>query len=118
MNKVMLTGRLVKDVELNSYGKGKNAGTWCVFTLAVNDGKTAEGEARTQFIDCKAFNKTAELLDEYVKKGHVVLVSGKIANESWEDEKGTKHYAQRVIADGIELLPNKAEEPKEGKKYR
>ena len=119
MNKVMLTGRLVKDVELNNYGKGKNAGVWCRFTLAVNDGKDSEGEAKTQFIDCKAFGKTAELLEQFVKKGHVTLITGKIVNESWEDDDKERHFAQRVIADSVELLPNRAEEPKEGKKsYR
>ena len=117
MNRVMLTGRLVKDVELNTYGKGKNGGTWCSFTLAVNDGKTSEGEAKTQFIDCKAFNNSAEILDEYVKKGHVVLIAGKVVNESWQDDKGTTHYAQRVIAENVELLPNRTEEPKD-KKYK
>lgn len=113
----MLTGRLVKDLELNTYGKGKAGGTWTSFTLAVNDGKNNEGEAKTQFIDCKAFNKTAELLEEFVSKGDLVMVFGKIANESWEDEKGTKHYAQRVICDGLELLPNRKEDVKD-KKYK
>ena len=42
-NKVMLLGRMVKDVELNNYGKGKNAGVWCNFSLAVNDGTDSEG---------------------------------------------------------------------------
>jgi len=115
MNKVMLTGRLVKEIELNTYGKGKNGGTWAPFTLAVNDGKTSEGEAKVQFIECKAFNKTAELLEEFVKKGDIVTVFGKVVNEFWEDDKGDRRYAQRVVCDNIELLPNYKEEPKDKK---
>lgn len=118
MNKVMLTGRLVREIELNTYGKGKNGGTWTAFTLAVNDGKNAEGEAKTQFIECKAFNKTAELLEEFVEKGDLVMVFGKVANESWEDDKGDRKYAQRVICDGIELFPNNRKEEAKDKKYK
>lgn len=116
-NKVMLLGRMVKDVELNNYGKGKNAGVWCNFSLAVNDGTDSEGEAKVQFINCKAFNKTAELLEQYVKKGNLVLTFGRIVNEKWEDEKKTTHWSQTVVIDEVQLLPNKTEDAPKSKKY-
>ena len=83
LNKVLLNGRLVADVELNNYGKGKNAGVFTRFTLAVNGGKTEDGESVAEFITCKAFNKTAELLEEYVKKGDMVTIVGKLVNNNW-----------------------------------
>lgn len=116
-NKVMLLGRMVKDVELNNYGKGKNAGVWCNFSLAVNDGTDSDGEAKVQFISCKAFNKTAELLEQYVKKGNLVLTFGRIVNEKWEDEKKVTHWSQTVVIDEVQLLPNKTEDAPKSKKY-
>lgn len=112
LNKVLLNGRLVADVELNNYGKGKNAGVFTRFTLAVNDGKNEDGESIAQFITCKAFNKTAELLEEYVGKGDMVTVVGKLVNNNWEDKDGNKHYSTEVNVLEIDLLPNKREEKK------
>lgn len=106
LNKVLLNGRLVADVELNNYGKGKNAGVYTRFTLAVNDGKDENGESIAQFITCKAFNKTAELLEEYVKKGEMVTVVGKLVNNNWEDKDGNKHYSTEVNVLELDLLPN------------
>lgn len=112
LNKVLLNGRLVADVELNNYGKGKNAGVLTRFTLAVNDGKNEDGESVAQFITCKAFNKTAELLEEYVGKGDMVTIVGKLVNNNWEDKDGNKHYSTEVNVLEIDLLPNKREEKK------
>ena len=112
LNKVLLNGRLVADVELNNYGKGKNAGVFTRFTLAVGDGKNEEGESIAQFITCKAFNKTAELLEEYVAKGEMVTIVGKLVNNNWEDKDGNKHYSTEVNVQEIDLLPNKKEDKK------
>ena len=112
LNKVLLNGRLTADIELNNYGKGKNAGTYARFTLAVGDGKNDDGENIAQFITCKAFNKTAEILEEYVKKGDMVTIVGKLVNNNWEDKDGNKHYSTEVNVFEFDLLPNRKDDKK------
>lgn len=106
MNKVIIIGRLVADVELNNYGKGKNAGVYTHFTVAVNDGKDEKGESKAVFIPCSAFNHSAEILDEYVKKGDMVAITGRIAIDSYEDKEGNKRSKFYLNVENVELLPN------------
>lgn len=84
MNQVTLLGRVTKDIELK--------GIVCAFTLAV----TRKSKDETDFISCKAFGKTAEMLAQYVVKGQQIGIVGKIQTGSYEKE-GKKIYTTDVI---------------------
>lgn len=100
MNIVSLVGRLTKNVELKSTSTGKNVAQ---FTLAVDRyGKGAD------FIPCVAWNRAAELLSQYTKKGDKVGVEGSIQTDSYESN-GKKIYTVKVAVDTIEFLSNKHE---------
>ena len=106
MNSVNLIGRTVKDIEV-TVAKDES---WCCtrFSLAIPDGKD-----KTQFINCVAWNEQAELLEQYVKKGNIVAVEGRLTQNNYTDKEGIKHYATEVTVSRVELLPNpekKAEE--------
>jgi len=88
MNSVSLLGRTTREIEL----KG-NETKFCSFSLAVNR-RTKEKE--TDFINCKAFGKTAEALSQYVQKGNQIAVEGRIQTGSY-DKDGTKVYTTDVI---------------------
>lgn len=95
MNNVSLLGRLTKDVEIMYTQNGVAIGT---FTLAVNRKfKNQQGEYDTDFIRCKAFKKTAEIIAEYVKKGHQLAVSGSIQTGSYENKEGQRVFTTDVI---------------------
>jgi single-strand DNA-binding protein len=95
MNKVMLLGRLTRDIEL----KHSNSGTaYASFNLAVNRKFKQEGQQDTDFISCKAFGKTAEFMAKYMGKGRQVAIEGRIQTGSYERE-GTKVYTTDVIVD-------------------
>ena len=102
-NLVILTGRLTKDPELK-YGASGTA--YCKFTLAVNRMKKEDG---ADFIFCSAFGKTAELIAEYVKKGHQLGIQGRIQQETYEKE-GQQTSKTGVVVDKIEFLESKKEE--------
>jgi single-strand DNA-binding protein len=87
MNSVNLLGRTTKEIEL----KG-NDNKYCSFTLAVS----RRGKDESDFITCKAFGKTAEILSQYVTKGQLIAVEGRIQTGSYEKE-GTKVYTTDVI---------------------
>lgn len=117
MNETILIGRLTKDVELKEYGKGKTAGQFARFSLAVRDGVDQDGNELVQFINCVAWNNQATILAKYVHKGDGVAIQGRITQNDYEDEDGTKHYSYQVTVGRVELLPARkaAEDPEEEK---
>lgn len=94
MNKVVLLGRLTKDPETKTTN---NDVTITRYTLAVNRPWKKDGEQQADFINCLAFNKTAEFANKYFRKGQQVAVVGRIQTRSWEDDTGNKRYATEVV---------------------
>lgn len=93
INQVVLMGRLTKDPELRTTGTGKQV---CNFTLAVDDGY---GDSkRADFISCMAWNKTAEFISRYFKKGQKIAVAGRLHTRIWDGKDGKKNYATEVVA--------------------
>ena len=113
-NLVILTGRLTKEPELKH---GASGSAYCKFTLAVNRMKKDDP---ADFILCSAFGKTAELIAEYVRKGHQLGVQGRLQQDTYEKD-GEKISKTGVTVDKIEFLEsNKTEsttsEPKKSNK--
>ena len=100
MNHVSLIGRTVKDIDLKKTNSGKST---CTFTLAVNRRTKDDG---ADFITCVAWNRTAELLSQYVKKGHRVAITGRIQTRSYEAH-GSTVYVTEVIVDDMEFIERK-----------
>ena len=108
MNKVILTGNLVKDLELKYTNNNKAV---LQNTIAVrNDFKNANGEYESQFINIEVWNKTAEFLNKYAGKGSKVLVEGKIVTRNYTKQDGTKRYVTNIAVEKVELLDTKKQE--------
>lgn len=104
MNKCVLIGRLVKDPELKFLaGSGKAN---CRFTIAVNREYKKD---ETDFINCVAWNKTAETISQYMTKGRQIAVSGSIRTGSFDKQDGTKVYTTDVNVDHFEFVGGKNE---------
>ena len=100
MNRLVLIGRSTRDMELRT----TNSGTSMVrFSLAVDRKNREQG---ADFINCVAFGKCAELVAQYVKKGHKIAVSGHLQTGSYEKD-GKKNYTMDVVADSVEFLEKK-----------
>ena len=97
MNKVVLVGRLTKDPELR-YAAGSDTAV-CKFTLAVNRMKKDEAD----FINCVAFNKTAETIANYLVKGRKIAIAGRIQTDSYTAQDGTKRYTTDVVVESFEF---------------
>lgn len=105
MNKVILIGRVTKDIELKTTRNGKSVVS---FTLAVNkDYKNANGEYDADFINCVAYEQRAETISRYVKKGDKFAVFGSINTRSYEREDGSTAYVTEIKVDGFEFLESK-----------
>lgn len=98
MNKVVLVGRLTKDPELR-YAPGSDTAV-CKFTLAVNRMKKDEAD----FINCVAFNKTAELIAQYFLKGRQIAISGSIRTGSYLKDDGAKVYTTDVVVETFDFI--------------
>lgn len=94
LNHVSLIGRLTANPELR-YTQNKKAVV--SFRLAV---KRDIGED-TDFISCAAFGKTAEIIDQFFRKGSLLILMGRIQSNNWKDKDGKKHYETEVIADRV-----------------
>lgn len=103
MNKVILTGRITKDLQLK---ETKNKVKYCEFTLATNRPTNRDGERVADFISCIVFNKQAENLCEYQSKGNLIAVFGEMRTDTYEVE-GTKKYKTYVLVSNIEYLESR-----------
>jgi len=98
MNKVFLIGRLSNEPELRESTKGTKQ---TKFTIAVN--RLKEG---ADFISCIAWNKTAELINKYLRKGNQIALEGRITTGSYEDKQGNKRYTTDVNVENITFIGN------------
>lgn len=102
INKTILIGRLVKDPDTRLTSNGNAVST---FTLAVERTfKSRDGEKGIDFIPIVAWGKTAELCEQYLEKGSMAGVSGRIQTRSYDANDGTKRYVTEVVADEIMFL--------------
>lgn len=108
MNQCILLGHITKDSETRTTTTGKNVTN---FTIAVNRNyKNDNGEYDTDFINCIAYNKTAEIINKYTKKGSKIAIIGRIQTRSYEAQDKTMRYVTEVIVNEVKLLDSKPKE--------
>lgn len=105
MNKIILIGRLTKDVEMHN---SANNNAVARYTLAVNRPFRKNGEQQADFLPCIAFGKTAEFAEQYLSKGIRVAVEGRVQTGSYTNQEGQKVYTTDVVIERQEFLEKKA----------
>lgn len=108
MNKVELTGRLVRDPEIR-YSAGEQSVPMAKFTLAVKR-RYQQGNEDTDFIPCMAFSGTATFVEKYFRSGQRVGVTGRIQTGNYTNRDGVKVYTTTVIIEDAEYLEYKEQE--------
>lgn len=101
MNNNVLMGRATSSIELKQTQAGKSVVN---FSLAVKRPYTKD---TTDFFNVCAWDKTAELLAKYVKKGDQICIRGYLTNREWQDKNGNKRYATEVVADEVSFGSSK-----------
>lgn len=105
INNVVIVGRLTKDPDMRYTGSGKAVAT---FTLAVNrDFRNGNGERDADFINCVIWGKSAETLVNYVKKGSLLGVTGRIQTRNYENQQNQRVYVIEIVAGTFQLLESK-----------
>ena len=104
-NKVILIGRTTKEVELRRTSSGTAVST---FTLAVdNRFVQKDGQNTADFISCVAWNNTAEFMNNYVKKGSLVAVEGRIQTRNYDNKDGNRVYVTEVVVENMRMLESR-----------
>lgn len=111
MNQVILIGRLTKDAEL--YKSSSDGSSITKFNIAVDTGIDANGNKLTSFFTICAFKNNADVVVKYCRKGDRIGVVGKLQQRTYTNKNGVNVNVVEVIANQIDLLEPKREEPKQ-----
>lgn len=102
VNRVVLVGRLTKDVEVRKTPTGLSVAS---FTVACNRRQSSQSQERqADFIGCVAWRQTADFLGQYAKKGALVAVEGRIQTRNYDGADGRKVYVTEVVCDSVQLV--------------
>lgn len=104
INRVVLIGRLTKDPELRKTQSGTSVVS---YTIAVNRRSQTPGQPDADFINCVAWNKTAELMAQYLHKGSLIGVEGRIQTRSYDNQQGQRVYITEVLVGSVTFLEPK-----------
>lgn len=105
INKAVLVGRLVRDPEYRTTPSGVQVAT---FTLAVNRTYTnQQGEREADYINCVVFRKKAENVNQYLSKGKLAGVDGRLQSRSYDNKEGQKVFVTEVVCDNVQFLEPK-----------
>ena len=101
MNRVMLVGRLTRDPELRSLPSGKPVAN---FTIATNEYRGGNNAERTEYHNAVAWDRLAEVCGQFLSKGQLVDIEGRLQTRQWDDEAGIRHWKTEVVIGSLEML--------------
>ncbi|HHH51293.1 MAG TPA: single-stranded DNA-binding protein, partial [Campylobacterales bacterium] len=108
-NKVVLVGHLTRDVEIRYSQGGSAIGKVGIATSRKWKSQTGEQKDEVMFIDLTFFGRTAEIANQYLRKGSKVLVDGRLVFEQWTAQDGTKRSKHAIVVETMKMLDTKAD---------
>jgi len=108
LNKVFVLGNLTRDPIIKTLPSGQSVANFGVATNRVFYDKDKQKKEQAEFHNIVAFGRTAEIIQQYLKKGSMVLIEGRIQTRSWEDQSGNKRYMTEIITERMQLGPRNA----------
>ena len=104
LNKVLLIGHLGRDPEMRYTPSGRPVTTFSIGT--TRKWSTSEGERKTEteWFNVVAWSNLAEICNQYLERGSLVYIEGRLQNRQWDDAEGHKHYATEIVANEMIML--------------
>jgi single-strand DNA-binding protein len=116
INKVILVGRLGKDPEVKFTQGGTSVAHFSIATDEVWKDQTGQKQQRTEWHNIVAWSRLAEICGDYLKKGRLVYIEGRLQTRSWEDKDGNKRSTTEIKADEMVMLGGgKSDEGRQGR---
>lgn len=102
LNEVKLIGNLTRDPEIKALPSGQQVANFSVATNRTWKDKEGKKQEAVEYHNCVAFGRTAEVIGQYIKKGHQILITGRLQTRSWDSE-GKKQYRTEVVVDNFQF---------------
>ena len=109
LNKTFLLGRLTRDPESKALPSGQSLASFSIATNRYYNDKSGQRQEQTDFHNIVLFGKLAETASQYLKKGSLALIEGRIQTRSWQDQAGVKKYRTEIVGEKIQLGPRSTE---------
>ena len=106
-NKVILAGNLTRDIEIRYTQSGSAIGSTAIATTRKFKSATGEQKEETLFIDLTFFGRTAEIANQYLRKGSKILVEGRLKFDQWTAQDGSKRSKHSVTVENLQMLGNR-----------
>ncbi len=108
LNKVYLIGRMTSDPEFRTTPNGQEVATLRIATNRVwNDRESGQKNEATEFHSIVTWGRLAQIANQYLTKGSLVMIEGRLQTRSWEGQDGIKRYRTEIVAEGLQLGPRK-----------
>jgi len=109
LNKIFVLGNLTADPEAKTLPSGQAVANFRIATNRVWYNKDKEKQEQVEFHSVVAFGRNAEIIQQYLKKGSMLLIEGRLQTRSWEDSTGTKKYRTEIITERIQMGPRRTQ---------
>jgi single-strand DNA-binding protein len=100
MNRVLLTGRLTRDPEMRALASGKHVAS---MSVATNE-YIGNGREKAEYHSVITWDKLADICAQYLGKGSMVAIEGRLQTRQWDDDAGKRHWKTEVVAASVEML--------------
>ena len=115
LNRVQLIGRLGRDPEMRYTPKGTPVHPLLRRRQShLDQRRRCRRQKETDWFNIEAWGKLGEICQQYLKKGKLIYVEGRLHTDRWEDDKGETQYMTKIVATGMQMLDRKPEEPEAG----
>jgi single-strand DNA-binding protein len=108
LNKVILIGRLTRDPEMRSLPSGQPVASFGLATNRVFVGKDGQKQEQVEFHNIVLFGRLAEIASQYLKKGALAMIEGRIRTRNWQDSQGNQRSRTEIVAERMQLGPRAA----------
>jgi len=105
LNRVILIGRLTADPELRTTGSGTPVTNFSLATNRYWSNSNGERQEETEFHNIVVWARQAEIVNQFLKKGSLVMIEGRLQTRNWEDKNGSKRYTTEVVAKNVQFGP-------------
>jgi len=111
LNKVFILGRLTVDPQLRSTTTGQQVASFCVATNRVWNDKSGQKQESTEFHNVVVWGRQAEVASQFLVKGSMVLIEGRLQTRSWEGKDGQQRRTTEIISERLQLGPRPGGKP-------
>jgi single-strand DNA-binding protein len=105
LNKVFLIGRVTRDPEIRSLPSGQQVASFGLATDRYYQDNNGQKQQKTEFHNIVTFGKISDIVSQYLKKGSLVFIEGRLQTRTWEDSGGNKKNRTEIVAERIQLGP-------------